>query len=309
MKFDPSVNNFISQPGNYSLQYEANTLKAVKGGTHHITPDVLNQLEHTVDEVAQQALYILRTQEKGKVGLGLPKEMEGNLLKWCEDSIGTPEYQKRLNAANKIGTSYATKSTTLVLSNMGLTSLPNALSELTHLHTLRLSSNHLKHLPQAIGNFASLQILDASNNQLESLPRIGNLKQLTQLILSGNELKKFPQEIGDLKSLIILGLNHTRMEKLPDTVGQLVNLKELYIAGNVLQSLPPELATCQKLTLVYARHNLLTALPQLLALLPSTTQLNISGNPLSKQALDNFQGEIQKIKKNQPKCGPQVTAD
>jgi Leucine-rich repeat (LRR) protein len=63
----------------------------------------------------------------------------------------------------------------LDLSELGLTSLPALLGDLSDLQTLDLSHNKLTHLADWIGNFNGLKTLRLSDNHLTSLPEsLGN---------------------------------------------------------------------------------------------------------------------------------------
>ena len=67
----------------------------------------------------------------------------------------------------------------LDLSELRLTTLPEAIGQLSQLHELSLSGNRLSTLPEAIGQLSQLQWLDLSRNELNTLPdAIGQLSQL-----------------------------------------------------------------------------------------------------------------------------------
>ena len=69
----------------------------------------------------------------------------------------------------------------LDLENLGLTSLPERLFELTNLKELYLGDNDLTELPEHIGNLSSLKLLDLSDNNLTSLPE--SFGKLVNLLL------------------------------------------------------------------------------------------------------------------------------
>ena len=74
----------------------------------------------------------------------------------------------------------------LNLSNLKLSTLPEAISQLTQLQVLNLSRNQLSTLPEAIGQLTQLRELNLSRNQLSTLPEaIGQLTQLWDLNLTG----------------------------------------------------------------------------------------------------------------------------
>ncbi|MFM5891194.1 MAG: COR domain-containing protein [Dolichospermum sp.] len=76
-----------------------------------------------------------------------------------------------------------------------LTTLPEAIAQLSNLSELYLSYNQLTTLPEAIAQLSNLTVLDLSDNQLTTLPEaIKQLSQLEKLDLRGNQLN-IPAEI------------------------------------------------------------------------------------------------------------------
>ena len=83
----------------------------------------------------------------------------------------------------------------LVLTNKGLSSLPEIITKMTWLKRLDLSSNQLTSLPDTIGNLESLKELYLASNKLTSLPdSIGNLTSLEELNLRENKLSSIPEK-------------------------------------------------------------------------------------------------------------------
>jgi hypothetical protein len=83
------------------------------------------------------------------------------------------------------------------------------------------SPNKLSTLPEAIDQLSELQALDLSNNQLSTLPEaIGRLSQLQELNLSGNQLSTLPEAIGRLSQLQGLNLSGNQLSTLPEAIGQ-----------------------------------------------------------------------------------------
>lgn len=84
----------------------------------------------------------------------------------------------------------------LDLSDLGLTTLPPEIGQLTHLRSLDIGHNALTTLPSEIGNLTQLVVLHAMDNALTSLPaEIGNLKNLCVLELGDNQLTDLPYEL------------------------------------------------------------------------------------------------------------------
>ena len=76
---------------------------------------------------------------------------------------------------------------TLSFRDMGLTTLPDAIGQLSQLRELYLSGNQLTTLPDSIGQLVRLKTLYVQNNQLTMLPdSIGQLINLQTLYLQNN---------------------------------------------------------------------------------------------------------------------------
>ncbi|MDA0867804.1 MAG: TIR domain-containing protein, partial [Cyanobacteria bacterium] len=78
-----------------------------------------------------------------------------------------------------------------------LSTLPEAIAQLTHLQSLSLHFNQLSTLPEAIAQLTHLQSLDLRSNQLSTLPEwIGRLPHLAKLDLRGNPVPIPPELLG-----------------------------------------------------------------------------------------------------------------
>jgi internalin A len=118
-------------------------------------------------------------------------------------------------------------STSLNLSNTGLTKLPDYVLDMTQLKELNLSSNQMTgSLPAEIRKLKNLEKLNLSNNEMSGIPaEIGQLEKLQELDLSNNLFTGLPYEIGDLTNLETLKLTgndyseadlNIILEKLPN---------------------------------------------------------------------------------------------
>lgn len=88
------------------------------------------------------------------------------------------------------------RATLLDLSNLGLTTLPESLGQLTQLRHLRLFDNALTTLPEWIGQLTQLQRLNLTRNRLTSLPEsLRRLKMLEELYLHNNDALGLPREV------------------------------------------------------------------------------------------------------------------
>jgi Leucine-rich repeat (LRR) protein len=112
----------------------------------------------------------------------------------------------------------------------------------TNSQRLELDELGLSSLPAEIGNLTALTGLHLYNNQLTTLPtEIGNLTALTGLSLDGNQLTTLPTEIGNLTALIVLHLYNNQLTTLPTEIGNLTDLRNLNLDGNQLTTLPESL--------------------------------------------------------------------
>jgi internalin A len=108
------------------------------------------------------------------------------------------------------------ESTSVDLSNHGLTILPEWIGRLENLTTLDLRDNQLTMLPGSMSRLSSLTSLNLRNNQLTTLPEwIGQLINLTNLDIRNNQLTKLPVSLGQLRELQIFYLNGNQLNQIP----------------------------------------------------------------------------------------------
>jgi internalin A len=175
---------------------------------------------------------------------------------------------------------------TLDLRDLGLTSLPPEIWNLTALTYLDLDGNSLTALPPEIGNLTALAFLRLDGNSLTTLPpEIGNLTALTLLDLDSNGLTALPPEIGNLTALTLLRLDGNSLTTLPQEFGNLTALTHLVLHGNSLTALPPEIGNLTALTDLSLHGNSLTALPPEFGNLAALTLLLLEENPLPREIL------------------------
>lgn len=83
-----------------------------------------------------------------------------------------------------------------IVSQKGLTDIPDEICELQALRSLELATNGIKSLPDSICNCPSLVRLEIDYNPIDHLPDdIGNLSTLEYLDISGTNIKELPQSI------------------------------------------------------------------------------------------------------------------
>ncbi|HEY1187985.1 MAG TPA: COR domain-containing protein [Gemmata sp.] len=121
-------------------------------------------------------------------------------------------------AEKQIAEAKRTGASSLNLSFMRLTEVPEALGQLTQLHTLYLNSNQLSSVPEALGQ----------------------LTQLQELHLDSNQLLSVPESLGQLTQLYALDLSDNQLSSVPEVLGQLTKLQKLYLHENPDLGIPPE---------------------------------------------------------------------
>lgn len=146
--------------------------------------------------------------------------------------------------------------TQLNLSENNLTTLPESITQLTNLSYLDLSKNSISALPNSVTQLTKLQKLNLHYNNLIELPgNLVKLENLEVLNLSDNSLTSLPNTIGDLKNLQELNLYYNSLRSLPDTIGKLTNLQSLNLSDNNLSSLPDTIIQLTNLQIFDLRQN------------------------------------------------------
>jgi internalin A len=189
---------------------------------------------------------------------------------------GFREAQKRIADAKRSGVSI------FHIQDLGLTSVPPEIGQLTHLTELYLGNNQLTSVPPEINKLTQLTKLSLSSNRLTRVPpEIGQLTQLTSLSLNSNKLTSLPPEIGQLTQLSSLILCINQLTNVPREIGQLIQLKELVLFGNCLTHVPPEIGQLAQLTALELDQNQLTNLPPEIGQLTQLISLTLFDNQLT----------------------------
>jgi internalin A len=197
------------------------------------------------------------------------------------------------------------QSPALYLNSQGLTGLPPAIAQLTHLQeldlrgnhlaslppelgalrnlrSLNLRNNHLTQLPDEIAHLVELRSLDLRNNHLTQLPAaIGQLKNLRSLDLDSNHLSDLPIELGQLSELESIDLSENYFDELPAAITQLMNLRSLDLDGNQLSELPAEIVQLVNLRSLDLDRNYLSELPAEIVQLVNLRSLDLDNNQLT----------------------------
>jgi internalin A len=154
------------------------------------------------------------------------------------------------------------RATSLDLSYLSLTELPESVAQLSQLKVLYLDGNQLTTLPESVAQLSQLQGLSLSGNQLTTLPEVvAQLSQLKELYLNDNQLTTLPESVAQLSQLQKLSLSGNQLTTLPEVVAQLSQLKGLYHTNNQLTTLPESWRKPSKLERLYLHGNEALGLP------------------------------------------------
>ena len=208
-------------------------------------------------------------------------DFSAGLQAWV-DLATLQEREGRAEAMQRILFAKQKNSQRLGLDELGLSSLPAEIGNLTALRDLDLYNNQLTTLPAEIGNLTDLRNLNLDGNQLTTLPaEIGNLTALTELSLTGNQLTTLPAEIGNLTALTRLNLYNNQLTTLPTEIKNLTALTRLNLYNNQLTTLPTEIGNLTALRNLNLDGNQLTTLPTEIGNLTALTGLSLTGNQLT----------------------------
>ena len=121
----------------------------------------------------------------------------------------------------------------LDLSNKALTKVDSSIYNKTDTTTLILSQNNLTSLPSEMGKMTKLQVLKLDHNKLEG-SRIGEIRKMPRRLLdaSYNNMTGIPAEIGQLNQLEELNYSYNQIDTLPNEIFKLSQLKKLDLTGN-----------------------------------------------------------------------------
>ncbi len=196
------------------------------------------------------------------------KGFDGVLESWENKA---PKVENRKEAVKRIKKVMLTNATSLDLSNLQLSSLPDVFLPnlsgnarfLNNIQKLNLKGNNFTGIPEPIKNLRSLEELNLEDNQIAALPKeaLEKLITLQVLNLKGNQIAVLPENIFDnLKALQNLDLGNNQIRELPKNIFDHLKLIALSLKANELKALPESFNK----------------------LLPSLRMLNLKDNPISK---------------------------
>eukprot|EP00123_Amoebidium_parasiticum_P005025 comp16271_c0_seq1/m.14026 comp16271_c0_seq1/g.14026 ORF comp16271_c0_seq1/g.14026 comp16271_c0_seq1/m.14026 type:complete len:791 (-) comp16271_c0_seq1:31-2403(-) len=178
---------------------------------------------------------------------------------------------------------YARETERLILSSMGLTTIPVEVLELDYVTVVDLSHNRLSELPHALVEMASLQIVNLAHNTFTVFPAVlCFLTGLRALNLSHNYISELPTRVSSLTALEALSLDNNKFSKFPSEVCLLRQLSDLGLSSNSISTLPPVMAQlAPTLTNLRLNVNRLSEVSDGLGLLTRLTRLHLDTNRLS----------------------------
>jgi len=188
------------------------------------------------------------------------------------------------------------KSKKLNLSNLSLTSIPQAIYDLQHLTCLYLSYNRLNSISENILQLENLEKLYLGNNQIETIPEnIGKLKSLIDLDLSYNNIMTIPITINNLKMLKNLNFENNKIQEIPDEIVELQYLENLNLSSNQLTKIPESIMKLTKLINLNLMRNQIDSIPVSITNLKLLEKFNLQKNNIIE--IPNYICKLSKLKK------------
>ena len=122
-------------------------------------------------------------------------------------------------ALDRIDEAARTGATDLSLRGLGLTTLPESLTQLQNLKRLDVANNQLTALPDSLAQLHHLEKLEIFENQLTAVPdSLLALEDLEVLYAWRNQLSELPASLSKLQRLRRLFVNNNHLKALPDSL-------------------------------------------------------------------------------------------
>ncbi len=167
------------------------------------------------------------------------------LKTWAKDlDCPEEEIESRKEAIEIIINTRKDRTEILSLEELGLSSLPKQIAELTFLEELQLSENNLSSIPDWISELISLKALRLGGNKIQIItPELVKLTSLEILHLGGNKIEIIPSWIASLPALETLDLQDNLINTPIAEIENLNCLIDLNLSSNGLNTIPESLLT------------------------------------------------------------------
>lgn len=133
----------------------------------------------------------------------------------------------------------ATSGAIIDLSGKGITEVSSSIYSKIDTTTLLLSNNAIQTLPSQMGKMTNLTVFKIDHNHLNGslIGEVRLMSKLKTLDVSYNNMTGMPAEIGQLHSLETLNYTYNKVTGLPNELANLKdNLKEFDLTGNPLNA-------------------------------------------------------------------------
>ncbi len=184
------------------------------------------------------------------------------------------------------------KGSSLHLTGLELTRIPDEVCELHGLRLLHARSNRINKLTSGLFALAELEELDLSYNSLREVPDdIAKMTGLRVLVLSSNHFSELPEaltRLHGLEELVFASEQYSekmKLRSLPESMGGLTHLRKLVVSCHRFEALPDSIRTLKHLEKLDLSHGQVTALPSWLVDLPALQALDVRGTTLSTESV------------------------
>lgn len=192
-----------------------------------------------------------------------------------QDKQGVAEATRRIEEVRRTNVS------SLDLSELSLTAVPETLGQLTNLEVLNLSTNAITAIPDSLAQLTNLKVLKLSNNLITSIPdSLAQIANLQSLDLRFNKVGVIPDSLAQLANLQELVFIYNQIAVIPDSLARLTNLQSLNLRNNRISTIPDSVLRLTNLLTLDLSHNCIADVPESLSNLGNLKDLNLSGNSI-----------------------------
>lgn len=180
-------------------------------------------------------------------------------------------------------TAFLDSISTLDLSGLRLSTVPDFIKEMKNLKTLSLANNRIKGSLDGSKFPDNLEFLSLANNGIDSFSFEGFnpscLKSLSGLDLSGNKLKTLPDKVYLSVSLHSLNLSNNMISEIDKDIKLPSNIYAMNLEGNLLESVRAGRYGITKCSEINLSNNKLSTLDTTL-LKGKVSIIDVSGNDI-----------------------------